>query len=495
MAVEALTTTYYKENMYEITQYGAQEYDYCYDGVGVGPFLLAVTSVPMYAESATKQQLQDLSTAFREIAKTVSPAVVYISTEQTVKSSQTANPFGDDEFFRRFFGLPEDRGEYKQQGLGSGFIVKPDGYILTNNHVVENADKIKVTLPDKQEFMAKLVGTDPKTDVAVIKVEGKDLPTVQFGDSNMIQVGDWAVAIGTPFGLSQTVTAGIISASGRNIGIIANGYESFIQTDAAINPGNSGGPLVNIEGQVIGINTAIFSRSGGYQGIGCAIPINMVKTILDSLITKGKVVRGWLGVVIQDVTPEIAKGFGLKESVGALIGDVLKDGPAEKAGIQRGDVITTFDGAVIDGVTTLRNIVAATEVGKKVKVVVIRNGKEKTLEVTTGEQDAGLQAKGEGTAETFEKFGLSTQELTPEMAKQLGYEGLEGVVVSDVEQGSPAGEAGLRRGDLIQEVNRQPIKSLADYNKAMANVSEKDGFLLLVRRGENTTYVVVNPVE
>jgi serine protease Do len=449
------------------------------------------------AETTTKLQLQNLSEAFRDVAKKVGPAVVYVSTEQTVKGQQVPDQFKDlfgDDMFRRFFGAPDqpDQKEYKQRGLGSGFLVRKDGYILTNNHVVEGADKITVTFPDKREFKAKVIGTDPKTDVAVIKIEGDNFPVVTLGDSGKIEVGDWVLAIGTPFGLSQTVTAGIISAEGRaNIGIVD--YEDFIQTDAAINPGNSGGPLVNIEGDVIGINTAIFSRTGGYQGIGFAIPINMAKTIMDSLISKGKVVRGWLGVMIQPVTPEIAKSFGLKETTGTLIGDVLKGGPAEKAGFKRGDVLISFEGKPVDGPNTLRNLVAQTEVGKKVSVVVIREGNEKTIEVAIGEQEAGMQASKGKPAEAPVKSGLTVQELTPEIAKELGYTGEEGVVIAAVDPNSPAADAGLQRGDLIQEVNRQPVKSLEDYNKAMGAVGEKESFLLLVRRADSAHYVVVNP--
>jgi len=446
-----------------------------------------------YAEVAAKQQLQDLSTAFRDVAKKVSPAVVYISTEQTVSGRQVPEQFRDffdDERFRRFFGVPEHQ-ERKQRGLGSGFIVSEDGYILTNNHLVEKADRVKVTLPDKREFKAKVIGTDPQTDVAVIKIEGDNFSTVVLGNSSTIEVGDWAIAIGTPYGLSQTVTAGIISAKGRaDVGIVP--YEDFIQTDAAINPGNSGGPLVNIEGEVIGINTAIFSRSGGYQGIGFAIPVNMAKNIMDSLITDGKVIRGWLGVMIQPVTQEIAKSFALEEATGTLVGDVLKGGPAEKAGIGRGDVIVSFDGKPIDGPNTLRNIVAQTKVGKNVSVVVIREGKEKTIHVTVGEKEAGMQASAPIPSSASAKSGLTVQDLTPEIAKQLGYKDAEGVVVSDIESGSPAYEAGLRRGDLIKEVNRQPVKSLVDYNEAMSAVEEDESFLLLVKRGQNTLYVVVN---
>lgn len=445
------------------------------------------------AENSTKQQLQDLSSAFRDVAKQVSPAVVYISTEQTINTSDMQNPyrdFFDDEMFRRFFGIPEDR-EYKQQGLGSGFLVREDGYILTNNHVVGDADEINVTLPDKREFKAKLIGTDPKSDVAVIKIEGKDFPAVPLGDSESIEVGDWAIAIGTPYGLSQTVTAGIISAKGRGgVGIVP--YEDFIQTDAAINPGNSGGPLLNIEGEVIGVNTAIVSRTGGYQGIGFAIPISMAERIMDDLITKGKVVRGWLGVAIQDVDQDFAKGFGLDEATGALVADVLKDGPAEQAGIKRGDVIIEFDGSTIDSVNTLRNVVARTEVGKKVEVVIIRDGKEQTIKATVAEQDADEIAQAGSSPESSKQSGLTVQELTPEIAEQLGYKDEEGVVVSDVESGSAAAEAGLRRGDLIKEINRKPITSLSEYNKMMKSLKDAESFLLLVKRSENTFYVVVN---
>ena len=447
------------------------------------------------AQANTKQQLQNLSQAFRDVVKDIGPAVVYISTEQTVKRRgsrpEQFREFFGDEFFRRFFGdIPRER-EYKRRGLGSGFITTKDGYILTNNHVVANADKIKVTLADEREFDAKIVGTDPKTDVAVIKIEADNLPVANLGDSNKIEVGDWAIAIGNPYGLSQTVTAGIISAEGRaNIGI--NDYEDFIQTDAAINPGNSGGPLVNIESEVIGINTAIFSRSGGYQGIGFAIPINMAKSVMESLITQGKVVRGWLGVMIQPVTQEIARRFELKEATGTLVGDVLKGGPAEKAGIKRGDVIITFDGVSIDGPNTLRNVVAATKVGKEVPVVVIRDGKEQTIQVKIGEQPSDMQASAATPSKVVTKFGLSVQELTPEIAKQLGYSGDKGVVISDVEPGSPAAEAGLRRGDLIKEINRNPIESLDDYNQTMASVEKDKSFLVLIRRGENTLYVVVS---
>ncbi len=450
-----------------------------------------------YAEMDTRKELEGLSRTFREIVKDVGPAVVYISTEQTVKNrghrqspEQFREFFGDD-FMRRFFGENPQEREYKRQGLGSGFLTSADGYILTNNHVVANADKINVTLADKREFEAKVIGTDPKSDVAVIKIEETDLPAVTLGDSNELEVGDWAIAIGTPFGLSQTVTAGIISAEGRsNIGI--NDYENFIQTDAAINPGNSGGPLVNIYGQVVGINTTIFSRSGGYQGIGFAIPINMAKSIQHSLLTHGKVVRGWLGVMIQTVTPEIAKGFDLKEATGTLVGDVLKGGPAEKSGIQRGDVIISFDGQAIDGPSNLKNIVAGTEVGKQVDILVIRNGKEKTIKVDLGELPGDEQTTAKAPTETVTEFGLSVQELTDEVANKLGYIGEKGVIISNIEANSAAFEAGLRRGDLIKEINKALVESIDDYNNAMEALGDEKSFLALVQRGENTLFVVIN---
>ena len=477
-----------------------QGFSHTFATTAICALLLTVPAIQSNAEEA-KAKLQDLSQAFRDIAKEVGPAVVFIGTEQTVKSSSNSPTpeqfrefFGDD-FMRRFFGEMPDGREYKQEGLGSGVITSKEGYILTNNHVVANADKITVTLSDKREFEAEVVGTDPKSDVAVIKINADNLPVARLGDSETLEVGDWVIAIGQPFGLSQTVTAGIISAEGRsNIGI--NDYEDFIQTDAAINPGNSGGPLVNINGEVIGINTAIFSRSGGYQGIGFAIPINMAKSVQESLIAHGKVIRGWLGVMIQAVSPEIIQQFELPEgTTGTLVGDVLKGGPAEEYGIQRGDVIVEFDGKPIDSPSTLKNLVAVTEVGKKVDVVLYRDGKKKTVDVKIAEQAATetqASAKDSPDEATVEKFGLSVQELTKDIAAQLGYEDEKGVVISDVDQNSPAAEAGLRRGDLIKEINKTSIESLADYNKAMNALGEEKSFLTLIRRGENTSYVVVS---
>lgn len=450
-------------------------------------------SLPSLAYEEELQELKKTSQAFRSVAKKVTPAVVNISTVQTLKSSRFRFPndpfrefFGDD-FFERFFGTPR---QFKNRGLGSGVIVTEDGYILTNNHVVGNADEIKVTLSDKREFTAKVVGTDPKSDIAVIQIKGKDLPVAKLGNSDEIEVGDWVIAIGNPFGLSQTVTAGIISAKGRsNMGI--TDYEDFIQTDAAINPGNSGGPLVNLEGEVIGINTAIFSRSGGYQGIGFAIPINMARGIMQGLIEHGKIVRGWLGVVIQPVTEDIAKSFGLDKPQGVLIGDVQEKSPAEKAGLKRGDIIIRFANQEVNDPTQLRNAVVATPVGKEVPIEILRNGRSQIMMVKIAELPAEIGQVSASSEKGVSELGIRVQSLTPEIASQLGYEGDSGVIVVDVEPGSPADESGLRRGDLIKEVNRQEINNLSDYDKALSQLTKTDQVLLLIRRGDNTLYVLL----
>ena len=324
--------------------------------------------------------LRKTSQAFAVVARAVKPAVVHISTQQTfVTRRKNFSPL--EEFF---FGAPRRR-EYVLQSLGSGVIVSQQGYVLTNNHVIANADKIKVTLADKREFNASVVGGDPKTDVAIIKINGSNLPVAKLGDSDKLEVGDWGIAIGTPFGLSQTVTVGIISAKGRaNVGIAA--YEDFLQTDAAINPGNSGGPLIDIDGAVIGINTAIFSRSGGYQGIGFAIPINMAKEVMYELIDKGVVIRGWIGVIIQPVTREIAEHLKLAKIKGVLIAEVMKKGPAYRGGLKQGDIILEYDGKEVNDTNQLRNLVANTPVGKKVRVVIFRFGSKEEFEIEIGEQ-------------------------------------------------------------------------------------------------------------
>jgi len=441
--------------------------------------------------AASSQQGQGLPN-FVSLAKRLSPAVVNISTTQvSAEAPFSQSPFGEDdpfsEFRRRFFGGPFPRGPSRQMSLGSGFIIDREGLILTNNHVVENAEKIVVRLSDEREFEAKVVGRDRKTDIAVIKINaGGDLPVALLGNSRRLEVGEWIVAIGNPFGLEHTVTAGIVSAKGRRIG--AGPYDNFIQTDASVNPGNSGGPLINLRGEVVGINTAIFSRGGGNIGIGFATPINLVKELLPQLKSKGKVTRGWLGVAIQRVTPAIAESLGLDEASGALVANVLKDAPADRDGVKVGDVIIEFDGMKVKESNDLPIIVARTPVGKKVKVKVVREGKELVLSVAIGELK---EEEVLASVEKKENLGLTVQRVTPQIAESLGLDRAEGIVVSSVEPGSPGDEAGLRRGDVILEINRNRIRDLRDFRNEIAKIKNGKGLLLLVRRGETTLFLAL----
>lgn len=440
-------------------------------------------------------QLLETGRAFTEIASSVSPAVVNISTTKVVQR-ETA-PFSEDPFFDLFrpfhdFGLPK---KWKEQSLGSGVIVSKDGYIITNNHVVEQSEDIRVILYDKRSFKGKVVGSDPKTDIAVVKISSDNLPVAPWGDSDRLQVGEFVLAIGNPFGLSHTVTMGIISAVGRaNVGIAD--YEDFIQTDAAINPGNSGGPLVNTKGELIGINTAIFSRSGGYQGIGFAVPSNMARLVMDQLMKQGKIVRGWLGVTIQDITPELSLKFGLKDSKGALVGDIAKGSPAEKAGIVRGDVILEFNGKEIKSVGSLRNMVAQSRVGSQVKLRILRNGKEQDLSAVIAELPKDVAGvPGESLPEDIQRnafSGISVIDLTKEIARQLGLgAGEKGVVVVRVDSGSAADEAGLKKGDVIQEIDKKKITGVGDYKKISSAMEPGDTTLLFVNRGGRRFYVTL----
>ena len=436
---------------------------------------------------------------FVALSKKLRPVVVNISSTQVSESrgqqapQEFGSPFGEEDpfndFWRRFFGGPMPRGPQRQRSLGSGFIIDGDGSILTNNHVVENAQKIVVKLADEQEYEAKVIGRDPKTDIAVIKIEAKTkLTPANFGDSDGLEVGEWVMAIGNPFGLDSTVTSGIVSAKGRHIG--QGPYDNFIQTDASINPGNSGGPLINLRGEVIGINTAIFSRTGGNIGIGFAIPVNLVKELLPQLRGKGKVTRGYLGVLIQKVTPEIAESLGMEKSQGALVANVSKDGPADKSGVKVGDVIVEFDGKEIRDSAELPIIVARTSVDKKVKMKVLRDKKEFTLNVAVGElKDEEVVASAPEKGE----MGLTVQRLTPQIAESLGLEKTDGIVVSAVEPGSAADEAGIRRGDVIVEIDRKPIRNLEEYKKSIATVRKGKGVLFLVRRGESTLFLALRP--
>ncbi|MDO8446848.1 MAG: DegQ family serine endoprotease [Deltaproteobacteria bacterium] len=435
--------------------------------------------------------------SFSGLVKALKPAVVNISTTQVIKQrgfrgmpgqpghefDQFRDFFGDD-FFDRFFGdMPQK--DLKRKSLGSGFIISKDGYILTNTHVIDNATEIKVSLSDEKVYEGEVIGRDPKTDIALIKIKANgDLPIVSLGNSDELEVGDWVLAIGNPFGLDQTVTAGIVSAKGRVVG--AGPYDNFIQTDASINPGNSGGPLFNTKGEVVGINTMIFSPSGGNIGIGFAIPVNMAKEILAQLREKGKVTRGWLGVMIQHVTPELAESFGLAKEKGALVSDIVKDSPADAAGLKRGDIVLRYDGKDVDKMNDLSRLVGMTPVGKEVELLVLRESKEIKVKVKIGEMKEEKAA-----AEKVEKdLGMDLQEITPEIAKYFSLEDTTGLIVTDVEADSAAGNAGIAKGDIIKEVNKVPVKNLSDYKSALKGI-KGNTVLLLVKRGESTLFVTL----
>jgi serine protease Do len=449
--------------------------------------------IPSDMASPAAQELR----SFVSVAKKVSPAVVNISTTQTVEAPQPfpgpfQSPFGEHdpfgEFWRRFFRGPFPyQGPFRQRSLGSGFIIEADGLILTNNHVVRNAEKILVKLSDGRELEAKVIGKDPKTDIALIKIDAAgELPIVSLGGSNKLQVGEWVMAIGNPFGLAHSVTAGIVSAKGRVSG--AGPYDNFIQTDASINPGNSGGPLVNMQGEVVGVNTAIFTQSGSNIGIGFAIPINLVKEILPELKTEGKVVRGWLGIAIQRVTPTLADGLGLETPRGALVANVDINSPAERGEMKVGDVIIEFDGRKIEQSDDLPRVVARTPVGKQVQVQVIRDKKEMTLPIVIGElreEEVVVSAKEK------ENLGLTVQNVTPQIAHKLGLDREEGVVVTSVRPGSAADEAGLRRRDVILEMDRKPIENLSDFQTVVRNVKKDEVILVLVDRGETALFLTL----
>jgi len=434
--------------------------------------------------------------SFADLAEKLAPTVVNIYTTQTVKAPNLPSELFNDEMFRRFFHMPNmpeknmPQREMKRTSLGSGVIMSSDGYIITNNHVVEDADEINVRFSDNEEYEAKVIGKDAKTDIALIKIEPKHvLQPAVLGDSDKLRVGDWVIAIGNPFGFEQTVTAGIVSAKGRNLG--GSSYENFIQTDASINPGNSGGPLFDTDGNMVGINTAIYSRSGGNVGLGFAIPINMAKSVLTQLKDTGKVSRGWLGVSIQTVTSELADKFHMDRPMGALVGEVTPDSPAAKAGIESGDIITKFAGREISHMNMLPAIVAQTPVGTEVQIELVRNGEKKTLTVKIGKLKEEQEAADNGVSHLDSDMGLTVQELTPDLAKSLDIDTTSGLVVTDVEAGSKADEAGLQRGDIILEVNRKPVKKVSDLKDALKNLAEKEGVLLLIKREQHTLYMVL----
>ncbi len=412
---------------------------------------------------------------FSAVVEPLLPAVVNISTSKVVKNQKSENPFFQDPFFRQFFGNPDDQQQPREQrehSLGSGVIVNPDGYILTNNHVVDGASDVQVTLSDKRQLKAKIVGTDPRTDIAVLKIPATSLSTVTLGDSAKAKVGDIVLAIGDPFGIGETVTMGIVSATGRRDLRLEGpeGYEDFIQTDASINPGNSGGALVNTRGELIGINTAIISNGGGgNQGIGFAVPVNMARTVMEQILKSGRVTRGFLGVSIQEVTPDIAKAFNVPAAEGALVGDVTPDSPGAKAGLQKGDVITTLNGQKVSDYHDLRLRISQTAPGTPIKMDVYRNGQKQQMTATLGEFPEKAQAAEnapQGEAPALE--GVQAENLNSEITQQLNLPtGTHGVVITRVDPDSTAAETGLQRGDVIQEVNRKPVNNVEQFRAAV----------------------------
>jgi serine protease Do len=443
----------------------------------------------------------ELSAAFSHVAEQIGPSVVNISSTKKMKSpfrpgNFRGSPFEfGEEFFNQFFGPGGPHGpggggrgdDFLQQGMGTGVVVSDDGYIVTNTHVVEGADEVKVKLVDDREFTAKVVGTDPKTDLAVVKIEAGALQAATLGDSDQLKVGELVLASGNPFGLNATITAGIVSAKGRaNVGIAD--YEDFIQTDAAINPGNSGGPLVNLEGEVVGINTAIFSRSGGYMGIGFAIPSNMVKSIMTSLIKEGRVIRGWLGIAIQNLDDGLAKSFNYDSTDGVLVGDVTADSPAASAGMKAGDIIVAYNGTAVSKADRLRSRVADTPPGSRATVEVFRDGRKKELDVKIGElpvDEAEASAGSEEGESTQLDIGMSVQTLTPDIARELGYKGaMRGVVVTDVDPMGPAAKSGIRPKDVITKVQDEKVDDADDFRAALRKYKEDGGVRLAVKNGD-----------
>ncbi len=468
-------------------------------------FLFFISPLSALAEDAGINALRQVSKAFAKIAEEASPAVVGIKAEKTITYSQPSFrdwPFGEqfdpfeDDIFDRFFRWysprrrePRER-KYQQMAQGSGFIISADGHILTNNHLVGEADKVLVKIGNDPEVEAKVIGTDPDTDVAVVKIDAKVLTHLEMADSDKLEVGEWVVAIGNPFRLSQTVTAGIVSAKGRS-GFRLAEFEDYIQTDAAINPGNSGGPLLNLDGKVVGINTFIISQSGGYMGIGFAIPINIAKFVYQRLVEGGEVERGYLGIFYEELTPETAPTFGLdKDTKGVAIAQVIKDSAAEKAGLKRYDVIVELDGKPVENGNEFLNRVAMLKPGTKVSIVVLRDGKRKTLTAELEKRPPQGQLPGEAP-ETSRELGFTVKNLTDEYAERLGFEGLSGVVVTSVEAGSQAAKKGITAGMLIMEVNREPVKNTSEFDEAIQKVKKDESVLLLVNDGRYTRFIVL----
>ena len=470
-------------------------------------FLLIIAPLQA-ADDGAIANLRQTSKAFSSVAKQISPSVVFIQVESVQKRNtftQFQSPFFDDDLFKRFFGdrfpgFPNQRQPQPEQrvmGQGSGFVFKIDkgmlsdtSYILTNNHVVEGADKIRVTFKDGRKFEAKVTGADPKSDIAILEIDGSEHPALPLGNSASLEVGEWVVALGNPFGLSHTLTVGVVSAKGRS-GLGINDYEDFIQTDAAINPGNSGGPLLNLDGEVVGINTAIFSRNGGYMGVGFAIPVNLAKNIADQLIDSGEVTRGYLGVVIQSMTPELADSFDINEKKGILVAQVSEDSPAEKAGLKVGDLIVLYQGEKVTEVADFRNRVALTPPDSRANLAIIRNGKRKEISVKIGNLEE-RQVVASSSTEKADELGFTVQTLTPSLARQFNAKPGRGVVVTEVQPNSVASMSGLRPGTVILQVNQVDVNSTADFQRAVDNNRSDKSILLLVSDNGISRYVVLS---
>ncbi len=450
------------------------------------------------ATNTAPVSLGEFKNGFASVIEPDLPAVVNISSTMVVKQPAISPDLFNNPMFRQFFGDqfgPPSSGPQTQRehSLGSGVIVNSDGYILTNNHVVSGASDVEVFTQDRKKFKAKVIGTDPRTDVAVLKIDASDLPVLTLGDSSKLKVGDLVFAIGDPFGIGETATTGIVSATGRALGGAIEHYEDFIQTDAAINPGNSGGALIDLHGHLIGINTAIISGGGGNQGVGFAIPINMARNIMEQLVEHGKVIRGYLGVIIQPVSADMAKAFGLSQGGGALVGDVSPDSPAAKAGIQRGDIVVDLNGQMVNGPDDLSVHVSEMAPGTVAHLKIFRNGQTREIDVTLGEFSEKAEAAATGEEAPTTLNGLQVQNLTPDVARQLGLPASStGVVITSVDPSSAAAAAGLRPGDVIQEVNRKEVRNINEYRQAIA-ASGKQPILLLVSRGGTTLFVVVQP--
>jgi serine protease Do len=445
--------------------------------------------------------LRQTGRAFTSVARQTIPAVVFIQVEQIIESRGRGQSFNDpfdffgDDMLRRFFGVPQQPQQqqprrFRREGAGSGFIISTDGYILTNSHVVGDASRIRVRLHDGREFDAKNIGSDPRSEVAIIKIDAEHLPVVPLGDSSALEVGEWVIAVGNPFGLSETVTAGIVSALGRrNIGIAD--FEDFIQTDAAINPGNSGGPLLNIDGEVVGINTAIYTRSGGNVGVGFAIPINMARAIKEQLIESGSVQRGYLGVYLQELTQLLADSLQLPSADGILISDILEDSPAAKAGVQQGDVVLELDGRRIRDTGAFRNEISSRRPGSDVTLKILREGETIEVKVTIGRLPEEQAQAAESLQSTMEKIGMRVGEVTEEISRRLGYNQNEGVVVTEIEPEGRAARMGLRSGTLITGVNRTRVRTVDEFNAAMREATAHGRLVLTVRRGRFQQYVAI----